>query len=437
MGNLLDTLKGLASNELISAASKSMGESEGGISKAVGAILPSILGGVMNSNSSSHSMIGDLLGQAGGNNNMIGDLIGGITSGKTDSPSMGIGGSLIKGLFGDKLGGIANLISNFSGIKSSSSSSLLGIGGSLIASFLGKKMLGEGLNFGGIMSWLGGHKSEIESAVPSGFSSLMSGIGGVASGAGAAASKAAGAVGSAMSGGDDDRKGGGMNWLLPIILLGVLGAFLWYWLKGAKKEEATTEPKTEVHDETKPVDAGQTPAKEPAVTTLQGALNAAGDWIATKGAAKQIKLDNNVTIETFEGSLEDRFYNFIKDPAATPGKDIWFNFEDLLFESGKSTLKAGSEKQLNNTVEILKAYPNVKIKLGGYTDNVGDSTKNVTLSEARAKTVYNQIIGKAVPKTSFDDKPYEGYGPQHPVGDNNTPEGKAQNRRISISVRAK
>ena len=86
----------------------------------------------------------------------------------------------------------------------------------------------------------------------------------------------------------------------------------------------------------------------------------------------------------------------------------------------------------------MKAYPTVKIKLGGYTDNTGDSMANVKLSDARAKTVYTQMMNKGVAKTSFiDEKPFEGYGPQHPVGDNNTPEGKAQNRRISISVRAK
>ena len=438
MGNLLDTLKGLATSELISAASKSLGESEGGVSKAIGAILPSVLGGVMNSNSSSHSMIGDLLGKAGGQSNMMGDLIGGFGS-SNESPAMSMGSSLLKGLFGDKVAGIANLISNFSGVKSSSSNSLLSIGGSLIASFLGKKMLGEGLNFGGIMSWLGGHKNEIESAIPSGFSSLMSG--GTA-GIGQAASKVAGSVASA---GSDNDNGGGAKWLLPLILLGLLGVFLWYWLKGCNKDEsAHGDAHTEMHDAGAAIghaaDSAATAmgdAASVAANAVKGSLNEAGDWIVEKGEAIKIKLDNGVEIDATKGSLEDKFHSFIKDPSAAAGKDIWFNFDDLLFETGKSTLKAGSEKQLQNTVEILKAYPAVKIKLGGYTDNTGDSMKNVTLSDSRAKTVFNQMLGKGVTKASFDDKPYEGYGPQHPVADNATPEGRAQNRRISISVRAK
>jgi outer membrane protein OmpA-like peptidoglycan-associated protein len=85
----------------------------------------------------------------------------------------------------------------------------------------------------------------------------------------------------------------------------------------------------------------------------------------------------------------------------------------------------------------LKAYPNVKLKLGGYTDNTGDSTKNVKLSEDRAKAVHGQMLSKGLTAASFDAKPYEGYGPQFPVGDNSTAEGRGQNRRISCSVRAK
>lgn len=439
MSQLLDVLKGLATKELVSAASSSLGESESGITKALGGILPSILSGVMNSSSSSHNMIGDLLGKAGGNSNLVGDLIGGLTSGNaSQNPTLGLGSSLLTGLFGDKMGGIANLISNFSGIKSSSSNSLMSIGGSLIASFLGKKMLGEGLNFGGIMNWLGGHKNEIESAVPAGMASFLSSGSSTAS---AAASKVADTVSSS-----DDNGGGGMKWLLPLILLGLLGIGIWYWMKGCNTgaDEAKTETAQVIEEAGNSIDsaanaAGNAVSNAAAAvgSDVKGALDEAGNWIAAKGEAIKIKLDNGTELDATKGSLEDKFYSFIKDPNAVAGKDVWFNFEDLLFETGKSTLKPGSEKQLENAVAILKAYPKVKIKLGGYTDNTGDSMKNVTLSESRAKTVYNQMIAKGAEKASFDDKPYEGYGPQFPVGDNATAEGKAQNRRISLSVRAK
>lgn len=439
----MDALKGLVTNELLGAASKQLGESESGISKAMGGILPTVLGGLLNSNSANSSMIGDLLGKAGGNGNFVTDLIGGLgTSGQAPKESAsGIGSSLISGIFGDKIGGIANLVSNFAGIKSSSSNSLLGIGGSLIASFLGKKMLGEGLNFSGIMNWLGGHKNEIQSAIPSGIGSFL--MDGGSSSSSSAASKSSHTTPAS----NNDDNGGGMKWLMPLILLGLLGVGIWWFLKGCNNEKAE-EVKTEITDAGNSIsdaagDAANAVANDvdsaagAVKAAVAGTLDEAGNWIATKGEAIKIKLDNGVEIDATKGSLEDKFHAFIKDPNAVGGKDVWFNFEDLLFETGKSTLKAGSEKQLENTVAILKAYPNVKIKLGGYTDNTGDSVANVKLSDSRAKTVYNQMLAKGADKASFNEKPYEGFGPQFPVGDNATAEGRAQNRRISISVRAK
>jgi OmpA-OmpF porin, OOP family len=460
MSSLLDSLKGLATEQLVSVAAKSLGESEGGISKAIGGLLPSLLGGIMNSKPESHNMIGDLLGKAGGDSNLMGSLISGITSGDSNSPAMGIGSSLISGLFGDKVGGIANLLSNFAGIKSSSSSSLMGIGGSLIASFLGKKMVGEGLNFGGIMNFLGGHKKDIESAIPAGFSNMLGGVTNMASNVTGSFSNTAGKATAAAStignltNNDDDNKGGGMKWLLPLLLVGIIGLGLFAWLKGCNDKSgdvdanatATVENAGENISEAAnnaangaAVAGNDSVAKATttAVAASNGTLDASGNWIATKGEAIKLKLDNGTEIDATKGSLEDRLYSFIKDPNAAPGKDVWFNFEDLLFDTGKASLKASSQKQLDNTVAILKAYPNVKLKLGGYTDNTGDSTKNVKLSEDRAKTVHGQMLSKGLTAASFDAKPYEGYGPQFPVGDNSTAEGRGQNRRISCSVRAK
>jgi K(+)-stimulated pyrophosphate-energized sodium pump len=64
----------------------------------------------------------------------------------------------------------------------------------------------------------------------------------------------------------------------------------------------------------------------------------------------------------------------------------WYTIENLYFETGSSDLKAGYELQLNNLAEILNAYPDLKIKLGGYTDNSGNEESNQQLSNLRAQT---------------------------------------------------
>jgi outer membrane protein OmpA-like peptidoglycan-associated protein len=85
-------------------------------------------------------------------------------------------------------------------------------------------------------------------------------------------------------------------------------------------------------------------------------------------------------------------------------------------------------------VAILKAYPAVKVKIGGYTDNVGAPAANLRLSQERADAVKQAIVHDGVGANRIVA---EGYGEQHPVADNTTEGGRAQNRRIALRVTAK
>ena len=69
-------------------------------------------------------------------------------------------------------------------------------------------------------------------------------------------------------------------------------------------------------------------------------------------------------------------------------KDTWYNFDNVNFKMGSADqLEAGSQEQLDNLAKILKAYPDAKIKIGGYTDKTGDEAKNVKLSLDRANFI--------------------------------------------------
>ncbi|MBL7952815.1 MAG: protein translocase subunit SecD [Flavobacteriales bacterium] len=113
-------------------------------------------------------------------------------------------------------------------------------------------------------------------------------------------------------------------------------------------------------------------------------------------------------------------------------KTTWFNFDRVTFETGSAKLDAAnSEAQLNNLVEVLKAYPAVKLKIGGYTDNTGDAAANKKLSDERAKAVTAALVAKGV---AADRLEAEGYGSDHAVATNDTEEGRAQNRRMALRV---
>jgi K(+)-stimulated pyrophosphate-energized sodium pump len=91
--------------------------------------------------------------------------------------------------------------------------------------------------------------------------------------------------------------------------------------------------------------------------------------------------------------------------------------------------------QLKNMVAIAKAFPTAQFKVGGYTDNTGDEAKNVSLSKKRAAVVAAKIISMGSSAKGIISS--DGYGSQFPIGDNATAEGKAQNRRVSVNVKAK
>ncbi|MBW4238415.1 OmpA family protein [Enterobacter roggenkampii] len=103
-----------------------------------------------------------------------------------------------------------------------------------------------------------------------------------------------------------------------------------------------------------------------------------------------------------------------------------------LFDSGKSELKSGSTKMLVTSLVGIKARPGWLIVVSGHTDNTGSSQLNQTLSLKRAEAVRNWMRDTGdVPESCFA---VQGYGESRPVATNDTPEGRALNRRVEISL---
>ena len=165
---------------------------------------------------------------------------------------------------------------------------------------------------------------------------------------------------------------------------------------------------------------------------VKGALNADGDFVYDTGNIQEIQLTNK-KIAIGENSQLYDFYNGVKlQDASVLNKDKWYTIENLYFQSASSDLKAGSEVALNNLAEILNAYPTLKVKLGGDTDNTGNEDTNLKLSSLRAKTAKLKLTELGI---AADRVEAEGYGSAFPVCEaNDTDECKAQNRRIDVRV---
>ncbi|SIT19102.1 K(+)-stimulated pyrophosphate-energized sodium pump [Chryseobacterium ureilyticum] len=182
--------------------------------------------------------------------------------------------------------------------------------------------------------------------------------------------------------------------------------------------------------------SGSTTLIAPAIPgEIKGHLNESGDFVYETGNLRKVKLKGGKTIELGETSQLYQLYNAVdKKDKSILDANKWYTIENLYFETGSSDLKAGYEMQLNNLAEILNAYPDLKIKLGGYTDNSGNEEGNQQLSNLRAQTAKLKLLELGI---AADRVEAEGYGSQHPICEaNDTDECKAKNRRIDVRVLA-
>ena len=396
MSNLLDSVREYITPQLIGQVSNTLGESETGVGRAISGLAPTILAGLLNKTGDSGAMgsIFNLIANfKPGVLDQLGNLIGGGNLAHNDPKD--VSGQLLGILFGSKVPAVTNAVSSFAGIKASSTSSLLGLAGPLVMGLLSQKINNDGLNVSGFVNLLLSQKNSILGALPTGLGAVI----GLADAGSAPAPSTSTADAPAI----------GSGWLWPLLLLLGLGGAIMYYMKNctAKPEP----PKAEM-----PVPAAEpAPPPPPARFTM--------------------KLPTGYEVVGEPTGIEADLLHFIQAADSLPGKNNWFDFDHLLFQTASDQLDMEqSRTQLVNVFEILKAYPKVKIKIGGYTDNVGDAKQNKSLSDRRAKNVMAELVKMGIEKNRLEA---EGYGQEHPVASNEIEEGRAKNRRVSVSVRAK
>ncbi|URW78672.1 OmpA family protein [Xiashengella succiniciproducens] len=105
--------------------------------------------------------------------------------------------------------------------------------------------------------------------------------------------------------------------------------------------------------------------------------------------------------------------------------------ENIFFETDSYELKEESLVELEGLYSFLRDNPEVRILIGGHTDNQGNAAYNQRLSENRAKSVYNHLVNRGIDAKRLE---YKGFGLSMPVADNSTPEGRARNRRTEVTI---
>ncbi|SEM40712.1 OmpA family protein [Chryseobacterium taichungense] len=424
--NIIDLIKGQLGPAFVSQAASQYGESESGISKAIGGLLPAVVGGL--ANNSDNPLVLDAI-----TNSSSSGILGNLMGNSTDNSFIA---SVLTQIFGDKLSGLINSVATYAGISNNSSSALLNLVTGATLGSIGKYATENNLDKAGISNLLNDQKGIVSSLLPAGLSFASLSMGDWDARYKFDNDKDAINIpaeeepkiqvtrSTTLDGTFPDRNtntGGGSiwKWLLPLLLL--IAAAYFIWRQCEQKETTVT---TTMND-----------SGEVVTDTVNTTTDTAAGISATK-VDEDIDL-NGTSLKGYKGGMEDRMIAFLKSDGYKNAKDdnalkdTWYNFDHVNFKMGSATeLEAGSEGQLQNLVAILKAYPDAKVKIGGYTDKTGDEAKNQKLSAERANFIRSwldkQGVGSQI--TGAD-----GYGSQFATVDASASDAeRAIDRKMAV-----
>jgi outer membrane protein OmpA-like peptidoglycan-associated protein len=161
-------------------------------------------------------------------------------------------------------------------------------------------------------------------------------------------------------------------------------------------------------------------------------VNAQAD--ADQSRADTLKAQKNVQdAEADKAALRTKLSEQLNSILQTrdSARGLIVSMSDVLFDTGKYSLKPGAREKLAKVAGILLAYPGLNIEVGGYTDNVGGDAMNQTLSENRAGSVRDYLVQEGVSTGSVSSR---GFGNTLPVASNENSAGRQQNRRVELLV---
>jgi outer membrane protein OmpA-like peptidoglycan-associated protein len=395
-GSIVENLMSMLGPQVIGPVASQLGESPDTVQRGLQTGAAAMLAGLA-AKAGQPGFLSQIFGLITNPANSAGALsgvtsnLGSLVSGVSNSPISTLGSQFLSTIFGSNTSAVADSVGRAAGLGAGKAGSLLAMAAPLVLGVLGQHVRQNNLSATDLGNTLKAEAPSFQRFLPAGLGSLFGGAPSLAAATAAPAQVAA----------------AGNRWLWPIILLVAL-ALLGIWFLNRTKI---------------PVDESMQTMSNAGAT----ASSALGDFFKTK-------LPDGVELNIPKFGIENKLIAFLNDSSKPVDTTSWFNFDRLLFDTGKATLQPSSQEQLANIAAILKAYPNAHVKIGGYTDNTGDAAANVALSDARAKNVMDALVAAGVDPSRLESK---GYGDQYPVGDNATDEGRSQNRRIALLVTQK
>jgi outer membrane protein OmpA-like peptidoglycan-associated protein len=166
-------------------------------------------------------------------------------------------------------------------------------------------------------------------------------------------------------------------------------------------------------------------ANQAAADAQQGQRNAEAAAVTSDQQLQQAVQDR----EELRAKLLQQFNAILTTRDTARGLVV--NLSDVLFDTGKSTLRPAAREKLAKISGIVLAYPDLRLAIEGNTDSVGSDAMNQVLSEKRASSVMDYLAQQSIPQASMTS---QGFGKTQPIASNDTAEGRQQNRRVELIV---
>lgn len=418
--NLLSFLEGQLSSDVVARLSAFIGEPQVQTGTAALAVQQALLVAMTQKAASSHG-VGELLGMlhSADGASSLGHMAG-LSAGTNLGDLVYAGAPFATSLLGDSQPAVVEWLSAAIGIGRDSATSLLGLLSPVVLAGISRYLTSHstGVNASSITNVLGNQSAPLLANIPLGLAGALS--------MPSVAELTRNARSSAPA--DNDTTDTGLEflkWVLPLIALTALLVYV------MSRRSAV--------DETTRTASAAARAEVAAPTTGSGSDTSTPD---SDGAAAEPDLGALVdrslprlpAIRVPENGIESRLLAFITDTTRAVDSTTWFTFDRLEFDTASATLRPASNAQLDAVASILKAYPRVTLKIGGYTDNVGDDVANLRLSSDRAEATKKALTARGIAARRLDT---EGFGRQFPVASNVTEQGRQRNRRIDVRVTRK
>ncbi len=433
--NLLQTLKNKVGTSLADNSATFFNEEQANMGKAVDGTFAAILAGMIQrvSYDKGAKDLHKILKSETVRDYDLEDIF--TRSPQTVNGLVNRGQHFLPSLYPGKLREATNVVAEESNIRKDSASKMSKLSAPLMLSSIAREVQGKNLSVDGLKSLLNGQKDNVKSALPDSFFEMteLSSFGWVKKEKvveepapkkvkkekpvkPAKPKKVEPVVAKAPV---EEVKTGGLGifkWLLALL---IAAGFIWLLMTKGCFAGA---------DKIAPAVTDKVTKTTTAVTDVADkATKAVGDAFGKVNETAKGLLDE---IKFARGSAGAQMMNFIK--RGNKGKkEGRFVFKNLNFASGSANIAGKSGLEVDNLSAILKAYEDIKVKIEGYTDSQGNPDSNQVLSQQRAEAVRARLVAAGIPDTRIST---EGFGAANPVATNDTPEGRAKNRRIEVVI---